>query len=283
MERVPFDNTAPTYYLNRDPSEELYYINTEVKIFEGYHYVTPHQKQVIIDNINSNILSELLEPLLDNCVNLAGSTVSRKQALKNAFRYTEVPVDGDFSWAAGFKLVAKHKDDQEYHTYFPYNRTPTVDFQIPYGSWQSVPTAPKHHQPDCQVDFIGYSHNTNWLPYNNWFNSVHLHLCRKLPKPILKHILSYWIWRRVPKKGTRPLCNKKPPLRTYIGSSRTMSKRTRSENNYLQLKVSEHKTWAELYGETNPWFDSNSKSRRDNALIPSAVNPLESLNPVHQN
>ena len=78
MERETFDNTTPTYYLNRDPSEALHYIQTEVKIFVGYHYVAPHQKQVIIDNLNSNILSELPEPLFQDYVNLAGSSVSRK-------------------------------------------------------------------------------------------------------------------------------------------------------------------------------------------------------------
>ena len=141
-----FKNNTPTYYLNRDPAEELYYINTEVKIFEGYHYVTPHQKQVIIDNLNSNILSELPEPLFQDCVNLAGSSVSRKQTLKNALKHIEVPGDGEYSWSAGFKLVAKHKNDQgQYKTEPPHNvrvrvepphnRTPKVDFWIPYGSW----------------------------------------------------------------------------------------------------------------------------------------------------
>ena len=146
MEEVTFDNTTPTYYLNRDPSEVLHYINTEVKIFVGYHYVSPHQKQVIKDNIDSNINSELPVPLFHNCVNLAGSAVSRKQALENAFRHIEVPEDGEYSWAAGFKLVAKHQNDQGYwntepphNVRFrvepPQNRTPTVDFWIPYGSW----------------------------------------------------------------------------------------------------------------------------------------------------
>ena len=98
--------------------------------------------------------------------------------------------------------------------------------------------------------------------------------------PISRHIFSFWIWRRIPKKGTRPLYKRKPPLTTYIGSSRTKAKRKRS---VVNQNVSEQSTWANLYGETNPWFDSNSRQRRNNRLIPTTVNPLEFLNPVHQN
>ena len=127
MYGVNFEETQPRYYLNKAPSEELNYIQIEVKTFVGYHYVSPHQKQVIKDNIDSNINSELPVPLFHNCVNLAGSAVSRKQAINNAFRHIEVPVDGEFSWAAGFKLVAKHKNDQVYNTHFPYNKTHSAE------------------------------------------------------------------------------------------------------------------------------------------------------------
>ena len=82
-------DTAPKYYKNKDYNKEINYIRIEVKSFEGYHYNSPYQKQVIKDNIASNITSELPVPLFSNCVNLAGSAVSRKQALENVVKHIE--------------------------------------------------------------------------------------------------------------------------------------------------------------------------------------------------
>ena len=292
-------DTAPTYYYNKHPAEEINYIRIQVKTLCGYHYVSPHQKQVIKDNINSNIESELPVPLFPNCVNLAGSQVSRKQAIENAVEYTR-EVGGlcsEYSWAAGFKLLTKYKDGRgqyitelPWHTSFPIEppplRTPTRDFWVPYGSWQQLPAATTHSSPEASVDFIGYNPNTNWLPYNTWFNAVHFNLSKKLPEPISKHILSFWIWRRIPKKGTRPLNKRKPPLNNYIGSSKSKPRRNlyaTSDLPVVNQNTSEQRSWAELYGETNPWFDYNSRERRNNRLIPTTVNPQESFNPVNQN
>ena len=170
-------DTAPKYYYNKHPAEEINYIRIKLKT---------------------------LFPLFPNCVNLAGSQVSRKQAIENAVEYTR-EVGGlcsEYSWAAGFKLLTKYKDGRgqyitelPWHTSFPIEppplRTPTRDFWVPYGSWQQLPTATRHSFPEASADFIGYNPNTNWLPYNTWFNAVHFNLSKKLPEPISKHILSF--------------------------------------------------------------------------------------------
>ena len=102
---------------------------------------------------------------------------------------------------------------------------------------------------------------------------------------ISRHILSFWIWRRIPKKGTRPLHNRTPPLLSYIGSSESKPKRKSPVvNQNPDNKTSEQRSWAEL-GEPNPWFDYHSRKRRitNNRHIPTTVNPQGPLNPVHQN
>ena len=280
-------DTAPKYYKNKDYDEEINYIRIEVKTFEGYHYNCPHQKQIIKDNIASNITSELPVPLFSNCVNLAGSAVPRKQALENVVKHTEEQgLQIEYSYAAGFKLITKEKNEQGQWKEHSGRGGQTVDFWIPYGSWQQLPATTRESFPDIEYDFIGYNPNTNWLPYNTWFNSVHFNLSQKLPPPISKHILSFWIWRRIPKKGTRPLHNRTPPLTSYIGSSESKPKRKSpvvNQNPYNN--TSEQRSWAELYGETNPWFDYNSRKRRitNNRHIPTTDNTQESLNPVHQN
>ena len=279
-------DTAPKYYQNKDYNEEISYIRVEVKSFKGYHYNSPYQKQVIEDNIASNITSELPVPLFSNCVNLAGSAVPRKQALENIVKHTEeqgLPIQ--FSYAAGFKLITKEKNARHQWKTHSGKGGETKDFWLPYGSWQQLPSTTRESFPDSDYDFIGYNPNTNWLPYNNWFNSVHFNLSQKVTPPISRHILSFWIWRRIPKKGTSPLHTRTPPLLSYIGSSESKPKiKSPVVNQNSDNKTSEQRSWAEL-GEPNPWFDYHSRKRKitNKRHIPTTVNPQGPLNPVHQN
>ena len=193
-----FTDYPSPYSKNKNPSEGQKYTANKVKTLLDYHYISLLQQQQISINLDSDIHSDLPFPLLDNCVNLAGDPISRKEALTEALSH---PFDGDaetdHNWVSGFKLAEER--DSNSVSFVGTTSQPIQDklykleYWIPYRIWQQIPTAPLNEHPDSQLDCLGYRPNTNWFPYKPWFDSAHLTLCRAVPIPVSQHILSFRI------------------------------------------------------------------------------------------
>ena len=118
--------SEPEYFYNKDSDKKQTYITSRMRVLEEYHYITTYQGKQIIENTESNILSDLPIPLLDHIVNLAGDPVSRTKAISKAIPFDEVPASGIYSWASGFKLVTVQD--------CPIFSKPSIDYWLPYGS-----------------------------------------------------------------------------------------------------------------------------------------------------
>ena len=147
----------------------------------------------------------------EGCINLAGKSVSREEAIFFAVPY-HIEKGSISPFAQEHQLCANYVERKLPVKGKPHKYKTII---VPSGLWQQVQTietCTEHFGPTGNFIFrysnrncLGFRPNNHFLPYNRWFVETREVLRKHFqsePSVITEKILSYWIW------WTDPLVNR---------------------------------------------------------------------------